>query len=90
VDIGNLTFESTHGTTVIEWIAEGTTLYPGAYCACTLFCRWLNNSEEAIIIRNGKGEEVGKPIQYNCHNLMIIGKSNTPISIPLSTPTPTP
>jgi hypothetical protein len=41
VDIGNWTFESTHGTTVIEWIAEGTTRYPGAYCACTLFYRWL-------------------------------------------------
>jgi hypothetical protein len=37
VDIGNWTFESTHGTTVIEWIAEGTTLYPGAYCTCTPF-----------------------------------------------------
>ena len=36
-DIGNWTFESIHGTTVIEWIAEGTTLYPGAYCAGTLF-----------------------------------------------------
>ena len=28
VDIGNWTFESTHGTTVIDWIPEGTTLYP--------------------------------------------------------------
>ena len=49
VDIGNWTFESTHGTTAIDWIAEGTTRYPGAYCACTPFYRWLNNSEEAII-----------------------------------------
>jgi hypothetical protein len=64
VDIGNWTFESTHGTTVIEWIAEGTTLYPGAYCTCTPFYRWLNNSVEAINLRNGKGEEVGKTIQY--------------------------
>jgi hypothetical protein len=31
VNIGNWTFESTHGTTAIDWIAEGTTLYPGAY-----------------------------------------------------------
>jgi hypothetical protein len=30
-DIGNWTFESTHGTTAIDWIAEGTTLNPGAY-----------------------------------------------------------
>jgi hypothetical protein len=60
VDIGNLTFESTHGTTVIEWIAEGTTHYPGAYYICIPFYRWLDNSEEAIILRNAKGEEVDR------------------------------
>jgi len=27
VDIGNWTFESPHGTTAIDWIPEGTTLY---------------------------------------------------------------
>jgi micrococcal nuclease len=48
VDIGNWTFESTHGTTAIDWIAEGTTLYPGAYYTSTPFYRWLDNSEEAI------------------------------------------
>ena len=37
VDIGNWTFVSIHGTTAIDGIAEGTTGYPGAYCACTLF-----------------------------------------------------
>jgi hypothetical protein len=37
VDIGNWTFESTHGTTAIDWIPEGTTRYPGAYCAGTPF-----------------------------------------------------
>ena len=37
VDIENWTFESNHGTTVIDGIAEGTTLYPGAYCAGTPF-----------------------------------------------------
>jgi hypothetical protein len=60
VDIGNWTFESTHGTTAIEWIPEGTTLYPGAYCTYTPHYRWLNNSEEAIILRNAKGEEVDR------------------------------
>jgi hypothetical protein len=50
VDIGNWTFESTHGTTAIDWIAEGTTLYPGAYCTYTPHYGWLDNSEEAIII----------------------------------------
>jgi hypothetical protein len=60
VDIGNWTFESTHGTTVIDWIAEGTTLYPGAYCTYTPPYGWLDNSEEAIILRNAKGEEVDR------------------------------
>ena len=58
VEIGNWTFESTHGSTVVDWIAEGTTLYPGAYCTYTPFYRWLDNSEEAIILRNAKGEVV--------------------------------
>jgi micrococcal nuclease len=49
VNIGNWTFESTYGTIAIEWIPEGTTLYPGAYFTCTPFYRWLDNSEEAII-----------------------------------------
>ena len=30
VDIGNWTFESTHGTTATNWIAEGTTPLPGS------------------------------------------------------------
>jgi hypothetical protein len=49
VDIGNWTFESTHGTTAIDWIPEGTTLYPGAYCTYTSHYGWLDNSGEAII-----------------------------------------
>jgi hypothetical protein len=39
MDIGNWTFESTHGTTAIDWIAEGTTFYPSAYYTCTPFYR---------------------------------------------------
>ena len=50
VDIGNWTFESTHGTTAIDWLPEGTILYPGAYCTYTPHYGWLDNSEEAIII----------------------------------------
>jgi micrococcal nuclease len=57
---GNWTFESTHGTTASVWIAEGTTLYPGAYCTYTPHYGWLDNSEEAIILRNAKGEEVDR------------------------------
>jgi hypothetical protein len=60
VDIGNWTFESTHGSTAIDWIAEGTTLYPGAYCTYTPPYGWLDNSEEAIILRNVEGEEVDR------------------------------
>jgi hypothetical protein len=60
VDIGNWTFESTHGSTVVDWIPEGTTLYPSAYYTCTPFYQWLNNNDEAIILRNAKGEEVDR------------------------------
>ena len=52
VDIDNWTFYSTHGSTAIDWIAEGTTLYPSAYYICTPFYRWLDNGDEAIILRN--------------------------------------
>jgi hypothetical protein len=52
VDIGNWTLETTNGSTVVDWIAEGTTLYPGAYCTYTPHYGWLDNSEEAIILRN--------------------------------------
>ncbi len=58
VDIGNWTFESTHGTTASVWIAEGTTLYPGAYCTYTPHYGWLNNNNESLILRNVVGEEV--------------------------------
>jgi hypothetical protein len=34
-DIGNWTFESTHDTTVIDWIPEGTSLNPSAYYTYT-------------------------------------------------------
>jgi micrococcal nuclease len=60
VDIGNWTFESTHGTTAIDWIAEGTTLYPGAYCTYTPHYRWLDNNNESLILRNAEGEEVDR------------------------------
>jgi hypothetical protein len=39
---------------------KGTTLYPGAYYTYTPFYWWLNNSEDAIILRNAKGEEIDR------------------------------
>jgi hypothetical protein len=51
MDIGNWTFVSTHSSTVVDWIAEGTTLYPSAYCTYTPFYRWLDYSEEVIILK---------------------------------------
>jgi micrococcal nuclease len=65
VDIGNWTLETTNGSTVSVWIAEGTTLYPGAYCTYTPHYGWLDNSEEAIILRNAKGEEVDRTPALN-------------------------
>ena len=70
-DIGNWTFESTHGTTAIDRIPEGTTLYPSAYYTGTPFYRWLGNSEEAIILRNAKGEEVDRTPVENPNNVGI-------------------
>jgi micrococcal nuclease len=60
VDIGNWTFESTHGTTAIDWIAEGTTLYPGAYCTYTPHYRWIDNNNESLILRDAVGEVVDR------------------------------
>jgi hypothetical protein len=37
VEIGNWTFETTHGLAAIDWIPEGTTLYPFAYYTGTPF-----------------------------------------------------
>jgi len=69
MDIGNWTFESIHGSTAIDRIAEGTILYPGAYFTYTPFYRWLDNSEEAIILRNAKGEEVDRtPVVSDTEN----------------------
>ena len=58
MDTGNWTFESTHGTTASVWIAEGTTLYPGAYCTYTPHYGWLNNNNESLILRNAEGDSV--------------------------------
>lgn len=43
-----------------ETIPEGTTLYPGAYYVCTPPYQWWDNSDEAITLRDSKGEEVDK------------------------------
>ncbi len=60
VNIGNWTFESTHGTTAIEWIPEGTILYSGAYFTYTPFYRWIDNNNESIILRDAVGEVVNR------------------------------
>ena len=84
VDIGNWTLETADGER--KTIPEGTALYPFAYYVYTPPHQWLDNSDEAIILSDSKGEEVDKAIvvnliQYNCHSITIIGRSNTPIII---------
>jgi micrococcal nuclease len=59
VDVGDWTFESTHGITAIDWIAKGTTLYPGAHYTSTPYYWWLDNSEEAIIYSGQRVRLVG-------------------------------
>jgi len=58
VDIGNWVLETVDGER--EIIPEGTTLYPFAYYIYISPYQWLDNSEEAITLRDSKGEEVDK------------------------------
>ena len=60
VDIGNWTLETADGER--ETIPEGTTLYPSAYYIYSPPYQWLDNSEEAITLRDTKGGEVDKTI----------------------------
>ena len=60
VDIGNWTFETTNGSTASVWIAEGTTIYSGAYITISPFYRWIDNNNESIILRDAVGEVVDR------------------------------
>ena len=50
VDIGNWTLETADGER--ETIPEGTTLYPFAYYIYTPPYQWLDNTDEAITLRD--------------------------------------
>jgi micrococcal nuclease len=60
VDIGNWTLETTNGSTARVWIAEGTTLYPGAYNTFSPSYRWIDNNNESIILRDAVGNVVDR------------------------------
>jgi micrococcal nuclease len=60
VDIGNWTLETTNGSTASVWIAECTTLYPGAYITISPLYRWIDNNHESIILRDAVGEVVDR------------------------------
>ena len=60
VDIGNWTLETTNGSTASVWIAEGTTLYPGAYITFRPSYRWIDNNNGSIILRDAVGEVVDR------------------------------
>ena len=62
-DIGNGTLETVDGEK--EIILEGTTLYPFAYYVYSPPYQWLDNTDEAIILSDSKGEEVDKAIVVN-------------------------
>ena len=63
VEIGNGTLETADGER--ETIAEGTILSPSAYYVYTPPYQWLDNSDEAITLRDTKGEEVDKTPQVS-------------------------
>nr|CBH38136.1 hypothetical protein BSM_16130 [uncultured archaeon] len=60
MDIGNWTLETTNGSTASIGIAEGTTLYPGAYITFSPSYRWIDNNNELIILRAAVGEVVDR------------------------------
>jgi hypothetical protein len=55
-----LTLETTNGSTASVWIAEGTTLYPGAYYIYSPSYRWIDNNNESIILRDAVGDVVDR------------------------------
>ena len=64
MDIGIGTLENADGKR--ELIPEGTTLHSFAYYVYTPpYYQWLDNSDEAIILSDSKGEEVDKAIVVN-------------------------
>jgi hypothetical protein len=65
VDIGNWTLETTNGSTASIWIAEGTTLYPGAYIPVSPSYHWIDNNNESIILRDVVGEVVDRTLVVN-------------------------
>ena len=66
-DIGNWTLENADGER--ETIPEGTTLYSFAYYVYTPPYQWLDNTKEAIILSDSKGEEVDKtPVVSDKYN----------------------
>ena len=60
MDIGNWTLETTNGSTASVWIAEGTTLYPGAYITFSPSYRWIDNNNESIILKDAVGNVVDR------------------------------
>ena len=67
VDIGNWTLETADGER--ETIPEGTTLYPFAYYIYTPPYQWLDNTDEAITLRDTKGGERDKtPVVSDSEN----------------------
>ena len=65
VDIGNWTLETSNGPTASVWIAEGTTLYPGAYITISPSNLWIDNNHGSIILLEAKGEVVDRTLVVN-------------------------
>nr|QNO56113.1 hypothetical protein POMOPPKL_00010 [Methanosarcinales archaeon ANME-1 ERB7]QNO56148.1 hypothetical protein LBAABJFF_00008 [Methanosarcinales archaeon ANME-1 ERB7] len=65
VDIGTWTLETTNGSTASVWIAEGTTLYPGAYITISPSYRGIDNNNESIILKDAVGKVVDRTLVVN-------------------------
>jgi endonuclease YncB( thermonuclease family) len=62
VDVGGWTLTTTSGDHVTLTIPEGTVIEPGESHLVTRECRWLDNSDESIVLKTDTNLEVGKTL----------------------------
>ncbi|MBC8498245.1 lamin tail domain-containing protein, partial [Candidatus Bathyarchaeota archaeon] len=60
VDIGSWTLSTTHGETVTVTIPDGTVIDAYSYYVVSRGSQWLDNDDEAIILRDAVGNEIDR------------------------------
>jgi len=62
VDVGGWTLSTTSGRSVTLTIPEGTAIEPGESYLVTRECRWLDNSDESIVLTTDSNLEVDRTL----------------------------